>query len=110
MKLDHTPSFQEMSDFPHHPQKDGPLPLRQGGLLKMHQAIFNIDENSIWNKEKYTEVYEMHNRTIKYYFRNRKDDLLVINLNEGNSMEKLCDFLGLKNEKNLQMPRLNVSK
>ncbi len=42
----------------------------------------------------YVRRFEAHNREVLEYFRNRSDDLLVMNLGEGDGWEKLCPFLG----------------
>ncbi len=45
------------------------------------------------NEARYVERYERHNREVLDYFRDRPDDLLVLNLTEGDGWEKLCPFL-----------------
>lgn len=47
------------------------------------------------NEDVYVERFESHNREVLDYFRDRKQDLLVMNLTEGEGWEKLCPFLGL---------------
>lgn len=45
------------------------------------------------NESYYREKYEKHNRDVIDYFKNRENDLLVINFADGNVWEKLCPFL-----------------
>jgi hypothetical protein len=45
-------------------------------------------------KDLFIEKYLMHNASIRDYFSNR-DNLLIMNLAEGEGWEKLCSFLGL---------------
>lgn len=42
----------------------------------------------------YQEVYETHNKEVKNYFQNRPDDLLVMDIENGDGWDKLCNFLG----------------
>ena len=45
------------------------------------------------NEELYVEVYRKHIADVKEYFKNRPDDLLVIDVTSGDGWEKLCNFL-----------------
>lgn len=55
------------------------------------------------------DYYNWHNATVKDYFRNRPQDLLVLNLAEADAMQRLCAFLG-KPYNGATMPRLNKSE
>ena len=46
------------------------------------------------NEEIYVARYERHNREVLEYFRDRPDDLIVMDLPQGDGWEKLCAFLG----------------
>ena len=50
----------------------------------------------------------MQNFRVKEYFKNRPNDLLVINLSEKNSMKQIYEFLGVKYSGEA-MPHLNRS-
>jgi hypothetical protein len=52
--------------------------------------------------------YERHNAIVQDYFRNRPNDLLVINVAESDSMRRLCEFLG-HSDNQIEMPMLNKS-
>ncbi|MEX0852347.1 MAG: sulfotransferase family protein [Bauldia sp.] len=39
-------------------------------------------------------VYQAHERNVRWHFRDRPDDLLVMNLAEGDGWPELCRFLG----------------
>lgn len=41
------------------------------------------------------EVYERHNRDVRAHFRDRPDDLLVVDWERGDGWPELCGFLGL---------------
>ncbi len=47
------------------------------------------------NEDVYVRRYEQHYREVASYFSDRPDDLLVLDLSEGECWEKLCPFLGL---------------
>ena len=46
------------------------------------------------NEETYVARYERHNREVLEYFRDRPDDLLVMDIPADASWDKLCAFLG----------------
>lgn len=46
------------------------------------------------NEAVYTRRFDRHNREVLEHFRGRPDDLLVMNLAQGDGWEKLCPFLG----------------
>jgi hypothetical protein len=45
------------------------------------------------NEDTWIARYERHNKEVLEYFKDRPDDLLVMQLTEGESWEKLCPFL-----------------
>lgn len=45
------------------------------------------------NEERYIQVYEKHNREVTSYFRERPDDLLLVDWEKTNGWEVLCPFL-----------------
>ncbi|MEQ8409951.1 MAG: sulfotransferase [Erythrobacter sp.] len=46
------------------------------------------------NEQRYREVYLAHNAEVRAYFSKRPDDLLILNLENGDGWEKLRVFLG----------------
>lgn len=46
------------------------------------------------NEELYLERYRQHNDSVKSYFLDRPQDLLLLDFENGDRWEKLCDFLG----------------
>ena len=46
------------------------------------------------NEEIYISRFESHNKGVIEHFRNRPEDLLVMNLADGDGWEQLCPFLG----------------
>lgn len=62
---------------------------RVPAFRKMYYGIEGFDERV------YRERYLAHNRDVKEYFRNRPDDLLVVDWEKGHGYRELCDFLGV---------------
>ncbi len=48
----------------------------------------------IGNESLYLEKYQQHNQEVIKYFKDRKKDLLVVNLIKQPAWQPLCDFLG----------------
>lgn len=46
------------------------------------------------NEEIYGERFDRHSREVKEYFKDRPDDLLIMDITKGDGWEKLCPFLG----------------
>jgi hypothetical protein len=82
--------------------------LGTGFHWRLLQLVLNSTEDRIYDRDSLMHMYEEHNRQAIEYFRWRPNDLLVLNLAEGNSMGRLCDFLGIKPTVTT-MPHLNKS-
>lgn len=59
----------------------------------MRQWIYGVGAPE-GNESLYVERYETHNREVLSYFKDRPNDLLVMDLGTGYGWEKLCAFLG----------------
>ena len=81
---------------------------RRGWLWEVMRLIYGDAEESLYDRETYIRRYEEHNRRVLDYFRNRPDDLLVLNVADHDAMRKLCSFLGKKYDDSA-MPHLNRS-
>lgn len=79
-----------------------------GWLWEYHTLVYGVDEATVFDKDTYINHYVNHNQTVVEYFKNRSDSLLVLNLKDENSMEKLLEFLGFE-YKGQKMPHLNRS-
>jgi len=78
----------------------------------IYEAMYNLyktTENDPYNKEILINHYENYNNKVISYFKDRPDDLLVINLKNKNSYLDFCEFLG-KEPKLNNFPHLNKSK
>jgi hypothetical protein len=66
----------------------------KNGNYKLHQWLYG---NGVLegNEDVYLERYRQHYQGIKTYFKDRPDDLLVMNYSQGDRWEKLCSFLKL---------------
>ena len=71
----------------------------------MRELIYGIGHPK-GNENIYIERYERHNREVIEYFKDRPNDLLVINLKDGNLWEKICPFLD-KEIPSVEFPHVN---
>jgi hypothetical protein len=81
---------------------------RKGWLWEVLQLVYGDSEESLYERETYIRRHEEQNRRVLDYFRNRPDDLLVLNVADSDAMRRLCNFLGKKHD-NRAMPHLNRS-
>ena len=58
------------------------------------------------NEDVYIKRFKDHNEEVVNHFRNRPQDLLVLDLGKGDGWEKLCPFLG-ENIRNASFPNVN---
>lgn len=61
------------------------------------------------HKQNTIAVYQKHNQEVIEYFKNRPDDLLIIDFTKGDNWEKLCFFLN-EDVPNKAFPHYNNSK
>ena len=80
-----------------------------GWLWRQQQIVYGIDETSLYDREIYINHYISHKHKILDYFRNRPEDLLVLNLSKPGAMKSLCKFLNITFT-NQVMPHLNKSE
>lgn len=65
----------------------------KGFIYDSIKITYDTADHDLYNKDKLIKIYEEHNQSVKDYFRYRKEDLLVMNVADGNSYERLCRFL-----------------
>ena len=66
------------------------------GFMKNHFfRYYGTSEKDPYNKNILINHYEEHNRNVLNYFKNRPNDLLVLNLSDENSYKDLEDFLNI---------------
>ena len=56
--------------------------------------VYDLPNDEPYHKETLINHYDFHNKMVKDYFRNRPEDLLVLEVSEAGAYKKLCDFLG----------------
>jgi len=61
----------------------------------MRKWVYGVG-NPEGNEEIYIKRFEQHNADILDYFKNRPNDLLVLEFAKGDGWEKLCPFLGVE--------------
>lgn len=75
-------------------------------LLKEEELFYKIKHV---DKNIFIERYENHNKEVIDYFKNRKNDLLVIDIIQGDGWDKICRFLD-KRVPNDVFPIINKRK
>jgi len=64
----------------------------KGWVWEANRIVYNTPEDDPFEEETLKQFYRQHNEWVKDYFQ-YKDNLLVLNLGEENSYQKLCSFL-----------------
>ncbi|MDL2336656.1 MAG: sulfotransferase [Pseudomonadota bacterium] len=83
----HIPTAAELKEFPYR---------YPGHLWDLAQANYGVTEESLYDRSIYIDNYLNHNASVLKYFSDRPKDLLVLNVSESDSMQRLCDFLGVE--------------
>ena len=65
------------------------------GFMYNMVRVHGTPENDPYNKEIMVAHYERYNREVMEYFKDRTDDLLVINVGEEGAYQKFAQFLGV---------------
>lgn len=94
------PTAEDLKAFPYR---------EEGWLWRCVELVFGGDEDKLYDRENFLRHYEMHRRSVLEYFRDRPEDLLVLNVSDAMAMERLCDFLGVE-AGGRTMPHLNRSR
>lgn len=74
---------------------------------KLRYAFYGCD----YDREKWGDIYDKYHQNVFDYFKNRLNDLLVIdvNLSDNEKWKKMCNFLN-KKILHIKYPKLNVTK
>jgi hypothetical protein len=70
------------------------------------ETRFMLWKSFVFDKDKFIEGYHRHHSKVSEYFKNRKDDLLILDLKEDDKFGKLCDFIKKKTP-DINYPHLN---
>jgi hypothetical protein len=57
-------------------------------------TVVHVFGNALYNEDSLSLMYDNHLRNAEYYFKDREQDLLIIDICGGEGWEKLCQFLG----------------
>lgn len=79
------------------------------GWGKYQQIHFNFFGSPFFDSEKFSTKYDSHVEDVNDYFKNRDNDLLVLNIIDGDGYEKLCPFLGIETIQ-MDFPKKNEFK
>ena len=71
--------------------------LEKGFLFKIFKTVFNSDQ---FDRQECISVYEQHNEDVKQFFLNSKNQLLVLDVSQKDSYNKLCMFLNKNAKRN----------
>jgi len=71
----------------------------RGWAWQVFSFLYKTPDNDLYNKDILIRAYERYNKDIISYFKERPNDLLVINLSEEGSYQTLMNFLGINSIK-----------
>lgn len=69
--------------------------LYKGYFWEATVAINGIDEDQLYNKQIYQSNYNNYNEAVIDYFKDKPGKLLVINIEDASSKQKIADFIGI---------------
>lgn len=74
--------------------------VEKGWVWENKKYLYNMnEENFKYDKEILTKHYNNYNSQVLEYFKERTNDLLILNLNEPNGYKKFCQFINVKSNK-----------
>lgn len=68
----------------------------KGRPWDVNRALFNSPESDPYNEVELKGFYRWHNQCVAEYFRDRPEDLLVLNVAEPGAYKKFVKFLGIE--------------
>lgn len=74
-----------------YPRFQLPLSRLPFKIIKLRQRIYGTP---LFDAEKFNIAYEKHRQQVLQYFKGREEDLLIMDICNGDGWEKLCAFLG----------------
>lgn len=73
----------------------GEKKFRWDRLPKAYEMLDHLYGTRSFDEALFRERYRRHNTAVLAYFATRPEDLLVIDITQGDGFEKICPFLGL---------------
>ena len=90
----HTNLYANKNHLPSWEDLDNATYRFKGYAARVREYVFGVNrEENPYHEEKLKHYYNTHNSAVMDYFKN-KDNLLVINVSQKGSYDKLCKFLG----------------
>lgn len=68
----------------------------KGFAYETKVLVYDLPGDDPYDRDTLIEHYLFHNKMVKDYFRNRPNDLLVIDVTSEGAYQELCEFLGKK--------------
>lgn len=84
--------------------------MYEGWFWRSHQLIWGVNEQTLYEPQRYMAQYRRHNDDVVTYFEDRTDDLLVLNVATKDAAKRICRFLSVNAPDHLEMPHLNRSQ
>ena len=85
------------------------LYVKKGWIWKANRTIYDSPEDNPYEKEALIKSYVDHNRTVKNYFKNR-DNFLIINIADKDAYIEFCNFLDIPTLGKTKFPWKNRTK
>lgn len=86
--------------------RNNPARKRHPAILKYRELFWGTIH---FNQKIMTKIYYKHNQEVLEYFKNRKNDLLILDVDSPNKWKKICSFLS-KNAPAIKYPNENIGK
>ncbi|MFA9556921.1 sulfotransferase [Evansella sp. AB-rgal1] len=80
-----------------------------GWMWKYNRIFYGLPENDPYNKGILMNHYQKYIEGVKQYFKDRPNDILIINLSEKEAYKKFCSFLNISSPFN-EFPWENKTK
>jgi len=87
MGTKHVPTKEDLMNYSY---------VKKGWMWEVNRFLYPTPEHDIYNEEILKKHYNDYNNEIIEYFKDRPNDLLIVNLKEENAALKICNFLGTK--------------
>jgi len=91
----HSKSFGSQGGIPTAEELRNVAYVNKGFVYRAVKVYGTLDDD-LYNKDALIAHYDQYNKSVLEYFRDRPDDLLVINLSEQDAYGRYCAFLGVE--------------
>lgn len=79
-----------------------------GWSWQLMRDVFFIDEHKLYDKVEFLNFYENYLGNVKKYFRNKPEQLIVIDLSIKEDYKRLCEFLNISSQ-HKEFPKITSS-